>query len=281
MAWHEWPLMMFTVLAQTSVGSFLVLGGILLSGQLSLNEETRLHKAMFFLWALMGLGFMASTAHLGSPLRAVNALNQLGSSWLSNEIFFGSLFFAAGGFYWLLSILNKGSVQARKGLLAAAMLMGIVFMYAMIKVYLIDTVPTWNNMFTPLGFILTMLLSGLLFAQLLLAGAQSKLTGLYKILPIAGAAAAVISLVVTVLQMIDLSSINSAVTAASGIIDNMQQLQLIRGALMLAALALWFKPLITKNKPTTLLLVPAFVLIFVSEFIARGIFYGLHMTIGM
>ncbi|WP_028864828.1 dimethyl sulfoxide reductase anchor subunit family protein [Psychromonas aquimarina] len=280
MAWHEWPLMLFTVLAQTSVGSFLVLGGLLLSGQLSLNEENRLHKAMFFLWALMGLGFMASTAHLGSPLRAMNALNQVGSSWLSNEIFFGSLFFAAGGFYWLLSMLNKGTPQVRKMLLAAAMLIGIVFMYAMIKVYLIDTVPTWNNIFTPFGFILTMLLSGLLFAQLLLTGAQSKQAG-HKLLPVAGAIAAVVSLVVTVLQMTDLSSINSAVTAAAGIIDNMQQLQLIRGALMLAALALWFKPLITSDKPTTLLLAPAFVLMFVSEFIARGIFYGLHMTTGM
>ncbi len=281
MALHEWPLMLFTVLAQTSVGAFLVLGGLLLSGRLSLNEENRLHRAMFFLWALMGLGFMASTAHLGSPLRAVNALNQIGSSWLSNEIFFGSFFFAAGGFYWLLSILNKGPVQVRKMLLAAAMLIGIVFMYAMIKVYLINTVPTWNNIFTPLGFILTMLLSGLLFAQLLLAGAQSKLTRLHKVLPIVGAVAAVVSLIVTVLQMVDLSGINTAVTAASGIIENMGQLQFIRGALMLAALGLWLKPVISADKPTTLILVPAFVLMFASEFIARGIFYGLHMTVGM
>ncbi|MFZ6043486.1 DmsC/YnfH family molybdoenzyme membrane anchor subunit, partial [Vibrio natriegens] len=82
---------------------------------------------------------------LGSPLRAFNALNQVGSSWLSNEIFTGSLFFALGGGYWLLEILDNGAQILRKVLLLAAMTVGIVFMYSMIKVYMIDTVPTWNT----------------------------------------------------------------------------------------------------------------------------------------
>ena len=54
MAWHEWPLILFTVLSQTAVGAFLVLGCVSLSGKLSSDEDTRLHRSMFFLWALMG-----------------------------------------------------------------------------------------------------------------------------------------------------------------------------------------------------------------------------------
>lgn len=54
-----------------------------------------------------GVGFAASMLHLGSPLRAMNALNRLGASPLSNEIATGSLFFALGGLYWLLAVLNR------------------------------------------------------------------------------------------------------------------------------------------------------------------------------
>ena len=173
MAWHEWPLILFTVLAQTAVGAYLLLGGVILKGNLCVGVNDRLHKAMFFLWVLMGLGFVASTMHLGSPLRAFNALNQVGSSWLSNEIFTGSVFFALGGGYWLLEMLDKGNETLRKLLLAAGMLVGIAFMYSMIKLYLLDTVPTWNTVYTPIAFVMTMLTSGLIFGHLLLTGAHS------------------------------------------------------------------------------------------------------------
>lgn len=40
----------------------------------------------------MGVGFIASVMHLGSPLRAFNSLNRIGASGLSNEIAAGSIF---------------------------------------------------------------------------------------------------------------------------------------------------------------------------------------------
>ncbi|GHK51845.1 hypothetical protein KPZU09_15810 [Klebsiella pneumoniae] len=55
----------------------------------------------------MGIGFLASVMHLGSPLRAFNSLNRIGASALSNEIASGALFFAVGGFWWLLAVLEK------------------------------------------------------------------------------------------------------------------------------------------------------------------------------
>lgn len=62
---------------------------------------------MFVLLALLGIGFIASITHLGSPLRAFNALNRVGESMLSNEIATGALFFALVGIYWLFAILDK------------------------------------------------------------------------------------------------------------------------------------------------------------------------------
>ena len=62
---------------------------------------------MFFLWVLMGIGFVASMMHLGSPMRALNSLNRVGASALSNEIASGALFFAVGGVWWWLARLGK------------------------------------------------------------------------------------------------------------------------------------------------------------------------------
>lgn len=71
------------------------------------EARRRLVRNMFFIWLLMGIGFLASVMHLGSPLRAFNSLNRIGASALSNEIASGALFFAVGGFWWLLAVLEK------------------------------------------------------------------------------------------------------------------------------------------------------------------------------
>ncbi|KHT62853.1 dimethyl sulfoxide reductase [Photobacterium gaetbulicola] len=281
MAWHEWPLILFTVLAQTAVGAYLLLGGVILKGNLCVGVNYRLHKAMFFLWVLMGLGFAASTMHLGSPLRAFNALNQVGSSWLSNEIFTGSVFFALGGGYWLLEMLDKGNETLRKLLLAAGMLVGIAFMYSMIKLYLLDTVPTWNTVYTPIAFVMTMLTSGLIFGHLLLTGSQHKMATLDRILPFIGSLAVAISLTALVSQLIGLGDIQTSVATASELIPNMAQLQVIRVGLLLGALAVWFIPNLMNSRPGVAVMVLSFTLVLLSELVGRGIFYGLHMTVGI
>lgn len=94
--WHEWPLVLFTVLGQCVVGALIVSGLCWLSAKDDATRQ-RLVRSMFFLWVVMGIGFLASVMHLGSPLRALNSLNRVGASALSNEIASGSLFFAIGG----------------------------------------------------------------------------------------------------------------------------------------------------------------------------------------
>ncbi len=105
--WHEWPLVLFTVLGQCVVGATLVSGLGWLSLTNQREAQQRLVRSMFFIWLLMGIGFLASVMHLGSPLRAFNSLNRVGASALSNEIASGALFFAVGGFWWLLAVLGK------------------------------------------------------------------------------------------------------------------------------------------------------------------------------
>ncbi len=99
----------------------------------------------------MGIGFIASVMHLGSPLRAFNSLNRIGASGLSNEIAAGSIFFAVGGLWWLVAVIGKMPQALGKLWLLVSMALGIIFVWMMTCVYQIDTVPTWHNGYTTLA----------------------------------------------------------------------------------------------------------------------------------
>ncbi|XPE50128.1 DmsC/YnfH family molybdoenzyme membrane anchor subunit [Shigella flexneri] len=63
---------------------------------------------MFFLWLLMGIGFIASVVHSWNrPLQAFNSLKWIGASGLSNEIAASCIFFAVGGLWWLVAVIGK------------------------------------------------------------------------------------------------------------------------------------------------------------------------------
>jgi anaerobic dimethyl sulfoxide reductase subunit C (anchor subunit) len=123
--WHEWPLMIFTVFGQCVAGGFIVLALALMKGDLSREQQQRVVWSMFGLWVLMGMGFIASTLHLGSPMRAFNSLNRVGASSLSNEIASGALFFAVGGIGWLLAVVKKLPAGLRQLWLVVTMVLGL------------------------------------------------------------------------------------------------------------------------------------------------------------
>lgn len=174
--WHEWPLMIFTVFGQCVAGGFIVLALALLKGDLRAEAQQRVIACMLGLWVLMGIGFIASMLHLGSPMRAFNSLNRVGASALSNEIASGSIFFAVGGIGWLLAMLKKLSPALRTLWLVVTMVLGVVFVWMMVRVYnSIDTVPTWYSIWTPMGFFLTMFMGGPLLGYLLLSLAGAGL----------------------------------------------------------------------------------------------------------
>lgn len=280
MGWHEWPLMVFTVLGQCVVGGFIVLGLALILGDLNRGQQQRLHRSMFVLWVLMALAFIASTLHLGSPMRAFNSLNQVGESALSNEIAAGSAFFAVAGIYWLLAVFDKMPVLLGKIWLVIAMFLGAVFVYAMCRVYSIDTVPTWDNLYTPLGFALTTLIIGPMLGYLLLQ--WSGIHGyMMQQLPLISVLAVIISIASVIMQAASLPLIYSSVQQASELIPLYGTLMVWRLVLLVLGLGCWICPLIRGRAPMTLGMVFAVLLMIAGELIGRGVFYGLHMTVGM
>ncbi|CAK2131584.1 dimethyl sulfoxide reductase subunit C [Vibrio crassostreae] len=281
MIFHEWSLIFFTVLAQTAVGGYLLIGArALVLG----HDEEKLNSykvPMFILWALMGLGFMFSTTHLGSPLRAFNAFNQLGSAWLSNEVFFGAAFFAVGGLQWLLSVVKKGGVAIQKALMVGAMVLGVIFMYAMINVYMINTVPTWDNIYTPLSFIMTMVVGGLLLSQFVIVFANDSRFTVDRNITMLAVIAVAISLLVTVGKLNLIGDIQTSAAKASELVDGLGRYVILQVALLMASLLIWILPMLNKAKVNPVNLGLALVLFLASELIGRGLFYSLHMTSGL
>jgi anaerobic dimethyl sulfoxide reductase subunit C (anchor subunit) len=279
--WQEWPLMNFTVFGQCVAGGFIVLAVALLNGNLNREQQHRLVMSMFGLWVLMGIGFIASTLHLGSPMRAFNSLNRVGASSLSNEIASGALFFAVGGLGWLLAALKKLPTGLRNLWLIVTMVLGVVFVWMMVRVYnTIDTVPTWYSVWTPMSFFLTLFIGGPLLGFLLLRVASVDGWAM-RLLPAVSLLALAVSTIVALLQGAELATIHSSIQQASTLVPDYGSLMAWRVALLAVALVCWIVPQLKGYQPALPLLSLAFLLVLAGELIGRGVFYGLHMTVGM
>jgi anaerobic dimethyl sulfoxide reductase subunit C (anchor subunit) len=278
MGWHEWPLMVFTVLGQIAVGGFLVLALALMGNRLEAVEKESLVKRMFFVWLLLGIGFLASAFHLGSPLRMVNALNRIGSSGLSTEVAFGVLFFAAGGLYWLLAVMGKMPSGLNTVWLLIAMVLGVAFVYMMVNAYKISTVPTWNNGYTTVNFFMTMLTGGALLGYLLkrpvCACGGALLAGV-------SVAALVVSVCANLMLGGELSTMSSSVMQATTLVPDYGQLMAGRLVLIALGLACWIGPMLKGRGANGGMMFIGLLLVICGELIGRGVFYGLHMTVGM
>jgi anaerobic dimethyl sulfoxide reductase subunit C (anchor subunit) len=273
--------MIFTVFGQCVVGGFIVLALALMKGGLRPDAQQRVVACMLGLWVLMGIGFIASMLHLGSPMRAFNSLNRIGASALSNEIASGSLFFAVGGIGWLMATLKKMPSALRTLWLIVTMVLGVVFVWMMVRVYnTIDTIPTWYSFWTPLGFFLTLFLGGPLLGYLLLRVAGVDGWAM-RLLPAISIFALVVSAIMAVMQGTELATIHSSVQQASALVPDYGSLMAWRIAALALALCCWVVPQVKGYQPAVPLLSVAFILLLVGELIGRGVFYGLHMTVGM
>ncbi|MPM91304.1 hypothetical protein SDC9_138432 [bioreactor metagenome] len=159
--------------------------------------------------------------------------------------------------------------------------LGVVFVWMMVRVYnTIDTVPTWYSVWTPLGFFLMMFMGGPLLGYLLLriAGVDGWAM---RLLPAISVLALVVSAIMSVMQGAELATIHSSIQQASALVPDYGSLMAWRIVALALALCCWIVPQVKGYQPAVPLLSVAFILLLVGELIGRGVFYGLHMTVGM
>lgn len=244
------------------------------------EQHHKIVMSMFGLWVLMGVGFLLSMLHMGSPMRAFNSMIRVGHSALSNEIVSGSIFFALGGIYWLLSLLKKMPKSVGNIWLIITIICAAIFIYAISRVYQIDTVPTWFNHYGSLQFILTSFIAGPVLAAFLLRIASYDINNV-RFFTLISIVAVIASSILVTAQGFELGSIQSSVQKASELVPDYASLMGWRTVCLTLGLAFWIYPHVKMKNPSIIGLLVAVLLVIFGELIGRGIFYGLHMTVGM
>jgi len=282
---EEWPLMMFTLLSQLAVGTYIVL--LFIRFSLMKNDtplSARLtNPGIKAVGPIMALALVLSLFHLGTPMGAYRAVFNLASSWLSREII------TAGGFFvcWFLSYSNfkQGRSGAALGIVTA--LLGLAAIFSNASVHAMSVRPAWMDVNTYLAFFGTTFALGCVGATSLVAfelkgnAVPAPIGKLLKIVAVIAVIAVAVPLVYTPVFVSTLNAGPAAAHDSAAMISGTYLMPLVIGALLsLAGVALLYSVL--KN-PQSILPVNqalgALMLIAAGEFIGRYIFYATAVSI--
>jgi anaerobic dimethyl sulfoxide reductase subunit C len=167
---NEWPLVFFTVLSQISLGvifaAFVMYFTMRNPAEPALEGLRKL--VIIASMSAMGVALIISFLHLASPLHAVYATSNTGSSWLSREILLALMYFFTLLVCFTSIKYNVPHSSMFGYFFLASLFVGTMMVWSMAQVYMIPTVPLWNSPATPVAFFNTaiMLGSGLLLVIL-------------------------------------------------------------------------------------------------------------------
>lgn len=303
---HDWSLIIFTVLAQMSVGSFIVLGIVYFFVRRAAGPEEAdrmSDRALLAIGPVLVLAMLASLWHLGNPINAPRAVTNLASSWLSREIFFGVLFAVTGAIFAFMQWRKLGSFAVRNVIAVVAAIIGILFVVSMAMVYMLPTQPAWNSIATPISFMVTTGLLGLFatgaafianyaYLQRTNPGcADEQCVLLRKVMRWIATIALVflgIELVVLPLYIGSLVTGNAAAVASAnlliqdfGLLLGLRIVLVFVGAGILALFIYRNASAPGREQLLGTLAYTAFALVFIAEVMGRYLFYATHVRIGV
>lgn len=174
---HEWPLLIFTLVMQASIGcliistlcTFRILSGI--DNKLTIDI---IRTPLFLAFILGIIGSFASVFHLGNPFHAIYSVLNVRHSWMSREILFT-------GLYMGLLCLCLAIVMIKKQVpyiwLAMTSFVGFIDIFVMSNIYINTLFTLWYSLFTYAAFFGSMLLIGGILTTLTI-GSMMKNKGL-------------------------------------------------------------------------------------------------------
>lgn len=159
----EWQLVFFTILTQMAVGTF-TLWGVTAMALPTTNlflDGLYTYTLLIMVLASLALGTLSAGLHLGSPSHAVFSISNLRSSWLSREALLGGSF-GLIGLVLLIRRLRGFSYSILDGFfILAGVICGLALVFGISRLYMLRTVPAWNNLGTPITFFTTSLQLGI------------------------------------------------------------------------------------------------------------------------
>jgi anaerobic dimethyl sulfoxide reductase subunit C (anchor subunit) len=303
---QEWALIAFTILTQMATGAFLVLGMVhfYAARKAGMEEADRMSdRALLSIAVVIVLALVASLFHLGNPINAPRAVSNLSSSWLSREILFGVVFAILAVVFAVMQWRKIGPFSTRNIIAWVAALLGLVLVYCESRIYMIQTVPVWDSLATPVSFFAT---TGLLGSLAIGAALFANYTYLRKADP--GCADLQCELTRRAIQWIALSSIvfagialivapihiaslttgsAAALSSAKLFTDPLNAVFVIRlilafvGACVFGVFLYQNASRAGQEKVLGYLAYSAFVLVLVAEVLGRFLFYATRVRIGV
>lgn len=153
----ETALLIFSFCMQAAIGVMLF---ITLGKQLYKDKQFK--RAAVTTAALSVVGVLASLAHLGQPLSALNSLSNIGSSWLSREVLFAGIFMGIAVVYALVQYFKPDNQSLNMSLRWAGSAIGLITVFSMGKLYTTTAVPVWHGINTFVDFYATTIAVGAL-----------------------------------------------------------------------------------------------------------------------
>ena len=298
----EFALIVFTVLAQLSVGLLTVGLVVRAYAGKKFNAEqvsALLDLPTYAVLPIMVLAMLASLLHLGNLLHVIGAVPNLGTSWMSREVVMAVVYIGLVIVYTFLYWRKMGSEELRTFFGWLAALEGVAFIYSMGMTYMIPAQPAMNTFATPVMFyVVTALLGVLGFATFLMSAfskigkSDAALQGFVtKTLQIIGVCAIVlvgIEFLVIPFYMGYLSTQGSAalksldmMVGTYGFVFGLRLVLVFAGAGVLAAYLYRNASMPAGLKSLPTFVYSAFLLVLIGELLARFLFYATSVRIGI
>ncbi len=280
----EIPLLAFTLLAQMAVGIVLV-GQLAVAGFTDGQVRTRLQNQSFFALLFVAVAALLSFFHLGTPLHGPFTLSNIGSSWLSREI---AMVIATGAGLAALAYMRwkKPESSANNPLALLVCALGLIFIYAMSKVYSSPFLPGWAGSSTFFLFFASTLILGSLWLACSLGTAKlsegpAYNSAFWRIFFFAVAGFVLLAICQPMAGAESVGGLNPLSRESS-----LETISLLQGwhaclsglAIMLFCAALWQ---MVRKRPMAGILIAALCVAIAGEVLGRLAFYMSYARIGM
>ncbi|PLC59095.1 hypothetical protein [Photobacterium carnosum] len=254
MQWNDWSILLSEVLEQFSIGAFIIIGGVMLSGKLCFGQHDRVMKILPLISWLLIASLLIREATLMAVQSSINVTN-------SSAVMFVLVFIALTLIYSLCENRLIGKDGSRKLIICIMLLWSIA--------YVIDILSfSANN--GHFGNMMTIIFSvgfgGSLLAHTMLVKAQHKIDPLNVALPLFGA---FIGVIVFIVACLDLAML----------IEQTQHdillpfiWRIVSVGCLLIATGLWLMSLLTKTKPVLAMLACACTLAIIASLAVNGSF---------
>ena len=272
----------FTTFVPAGACAFSIIALFILLTKPERERYLRLERFLIIAVALILIGLIASTNHLGKPSNSLFILTGVGRSPLSNEVFSTVIFAGCAWLLWLVSFSSRFPAWINKALLVVGTLAAFAQIWFTAHAYSISTVATWSLDFTPLNQILAALVGGIAIALCILAAARIDVDKRFPFALIGcGIGVTLLAFAVQIAHYFALEDVWSSLVQASTIVSFYPLLSVLSAVGSVAAFTVMGLALKRDGTIGIARAIVALVIVLAAIFIVRFVFYCMYLPVGI